>query len=479
MKRPVLLRRLSALFSTTLLLGALAVPAFANSAQTWWEGVDATGAIVSGVDCPIIVEKEVLTFDAQEFPGHHYGTEDLDALLAYGGSVTAEYTFYNPADYTVTATLLFPFGALPDYISSFLPLSADTEQYDIAVDGSPIQKTLRHTLSSRFTQFSLEEDLALLHDGFVEDDFYSLDLPVTKYTFTAGDIDTEAYKAANAAFDVEPSPNRKVYFVEESGGQSFSGGTYRISAWVKNGDEYTVYIIGEDYETFPEWTFYENGGTDDGTEIDGTMTLTARETMTLKDLAMTCWSPDSGVSESDWYNAVIARMNQVGEHYGGGTVLADMTLNVSDSLMRWYQYEITLEPGQRIVNTVTAPVYPDVNGRYEPAVYTYGYLLSPAKTWAEFGELEIIINTSSFLTESNIEGFSKTGTGYSLTLPGLPDSELEFTLCASETPKMEPSSLSSSELLLLGVAVILFVALFIGLIVYMNHHKDQKLPPRK
>ena len=44
-----------------------AVPAWANSAQTQWEGVDASGTIVREADSPIIVEKELLTFDIQEF----------------------------------------------------------------------------------------------------------------------------------------------------------------------------------------------------------------------------------------------------------------------------------------------------------------------------------------------------------------------------------------------------------------------------
>jgi len=42
----------------------------------------------------------------QEFPRNYYST--AEEFLAYTGHVTAEYTFYNPADYTVTATLVFP-----------------------------------------------------------------------------------------------------------------------------------------------------------------------------------------------------------------------------------------------------------------------------------------------------------------------------------------------------------------------------------
>ena len=96
-----------------LMFSLLAVPASANSAQTQWRGTDATGAIVTENDCPLIVEHELLTFDIGQFPESYY--REVSDYLAYSGRVTAEYTFYNPADYSVDATLVFPFGAIPDY----------------------------------------------------------------------------------------------------------------------------------------------------------------------------------------------------------------------------------------------------------------------------------------------------------------------------------------------------------------------------
>lgn len=84
-----------------LMFSLLAVPASANSAQTQWRGTDATGAIVTVDDCPIIVERELLTFDVGQFPDSYY--QQVNEYLAYSGSVSAEYTFYNPADYTVDA----------------------------------------------------------------------------------------------------------------------------------------------------------------------------------------------------------------------------------------------------------------------------------------------------------------------------------------------------------------------------------------
>ena len=104
------------------------------------------------------------------------------------------------------------------------------------------------------------------------------------------------------------------------------------------------------------------------------------------------------------------------------------------ALMRWYEYEITIAPKESIVNTVTAPIYPAIDMNYDPNIFSYTYLLSPASTWASFGELEVIINTPFFITENSLDGFTKTEAGYTLKRNGLPSGELEFTLCTSENP---------------------------------------------
>ena len=204
-----------------LMFSLLAVPASANSAQTQWRGTDATGAIVTENDCPLIVEHELLTFDIGQFPESYY--REVSDYLAYSGSVTAEYTFYNPADYSVEATLVFPFGAIPDYglirdrETDELLRYSDTEKYTITVDGNAIDRTLRHTLALWGDQFELDKDMAKLHDGFMDDPFYSPDMTVTRYTYTPSNVDTETYNAANAAFILSADPIKtRVYIPVES-----------------------------------------------------------------------------------------------------------------------------------------------------------------------------------------------------------------------------------------------------------------------
>ena len=446
-----------------LMSSLLAVPASANSAQSQWEGTNATGAIVTGEDCPIIVEHELLTFDIGQFPEQHY--REVSDYLAYSGSVTAEYTFYNPADYSVNATLVFPFGAIPDYglirnseTDEMLRYS-DTEKYDITVDGEAIDRTLRHTLFFWGDQFELDEDMANLHDGFMDDPFYSPDMPVTRYTYMPSDVDVETYNAANAAFLLSADPAKTRVYMEGQNGGKLLKDAVQLEGWVDLDQPFVVNVIGEPLKRMPDWKFYENGACED--EIGGTMTLVGMETITLKEFLLQEYDPASGVLDYDWYNAMVTGLNYFAWEYGA-VHSTEIGFDISDCLMRWYEYEISIGPRERIVNTVTAPIYPDIDSRYEPPIYEYTYLLSPAKTWAKFGTLDIVVNTPYYMTVSGPEGFQYNNPGYELHLTGLPEGELTFTLCAEKEPKA-PSAMGYvyPEVLLIGATVLVAVAVVI------------------
>ena len=180
-----------------MLLGITTTLVYANSAQSHWDGMDATGVVVSsenGDVCPIMVEGEVLTFDIPTFPKEYY--REKEEYLSYAAKVTAEYTFYNPADYTVNATLVFPFGMYPDYRIPYDRETEkrirmmDTEKYEILINGEAIGKELRHTICFWGSRFELEKDLAKLDGETPNSDFYSPALPVTKYIFQAKGVES-------------------------------------------------------------------------------------------------------------------------------------------------------------------------------------------------------------------------------------------------------------------------------------------------
>ena len=239
--------------------------AFANSAQTHFRGISPTGALLTEEKSPLVVEGERLTFDLQEFP-KNYDAEQAD-YLAYGGKVTAEYIFRNPADYDVTATLAFPFGRTPDYGYDHDPetgqrlLAADGEKYDVTVDGLPVDKAVRHTFSYRGEDFALEKDLSRLREGYFTDAFWKPDLPVTKYRWRVSGIDEEKFQAARLGFRrEEDSGERKLLLADFCGGE-FMEDYVSVMTWVENGAIVTVYVFGEPLTEDLDW-FSENGSED-------------------------------------------------------------------------------------------------------------------------------------------------------------------------------------------------------------------------
>ena len=443
-------RKVITVIFTVLLLSAVFIQStHANSAQRHWSGTDSTGALVKDKNCPLVVDKELLTFDVQEFPKNYYNS--IEEFLAYTGKVTAEYTFRNPADYTVTATLVFPFGNLPHYgeyiydsPTDKYTAASDTEKYGVKVNGKLIKATVRHTLKDRGTPFSLDEDMPKLTDGYISDSFFRPDLPVWVQQYSVEGIGAEN-QAATAAFVLrEDSSKTRVLWAEKNGIATLKDGI-RISGWTKTGDTLTVYVFGEPPKDGIAWSLYENGACEK--KIDGNITLKYSEQMTFRDFVFREYDNSSGISESDWYNAQVAFLNAGSTDWMYGGIYTD---KYSFSLMRWYEYTLTLEPGQTLTNTVTAPLYPAIDAGYTPSIYTYTYLLSPAKTWAQFGELKIVVNTPYYMTENNQGSFSKTEKGYELTLPGLPEKELTFTLSESEHPRPPKLSLPFRPVFLLA-----------------------------
>ncbi len=67
--------------------------------------------------------------------------------------------------------------------------------------------------------------------------------------------------------------------------------------------------------------------------------------MTFKDYALRDYDETSGILESDWYNAQVELLWLSSETWGNG--LSQIEDGVF-SLMRWYEYTLTLAPGQTL-----------------------------------------------------------------------------------------------------------------------------------
>ncbi len=407
----------TALLLSAALVAVNLIPAgvsLANSAQTSWSGRYASGAYVMDENCPVIVEEENLTFEVPSFPSNYY--ESYGELLSDASTVTAEYHLYNPAGYDVEVNLAFPFGKLPDYYLAFDASALDPATdpgYAIQVDGEEVQRTLRHTYSSLWSDYDNEEDKSRLRESFLSEGLFSYSSPVTLYSYTADLGGGSNYARATAAF-ADFNPLTTALLCPSDG---FSYDTRTFTKSLSDGETFTVSAIGQPLKEPMEWN------------MDGGGCTMKVQTTILGELILSGYNKGT-VSKVDWFNAVCDRIISSERVFEDGYLFyqsGSFDLDPEEELLRWYAYTVKISAGQRLVNRVKAPVYPSIvtSGR---DYYTYRYYLSPATDWASFSNLNIKIVTPYNFCGGTMGEWQREGEAYVWSSPVLPEGELQFAL---------------------------------------------------
>lgn len=338
---------------------------------------------------------------------------------------------------------MFPFGYYPEYgpeeydeENQVYKRIDDTAKFDIKINDKEIKKNLRHSLYYSDFDFDIHKEMSFLIDGYIKDDFYSPELPVTKYVYEISEVDKKLYNREVARIEIPAFDGKRRYYLEQSYGFTTNDkGNTRMDINAENGKEIELYVMGEPVKDLPKWKFYESSS-NESKEIKGEMQLKSTSKMTFKEFALTSYDKGGQILESDWYNIIVELYKQATVENAGAIFISVYdTGERLKSLLRWYEYEITLAPGEKITNTIEAPMYPTIDEEYDPDIYRYNYLLSPASTWAKFGNLNVDINTPFFMTENNQSGFTKTQKGYNFKANGLPEGELRFSLSTVEKPE--------------------------------------------
>jgi len=415
----------------------------ANSGPSSWNGVTASGAFISGENCPIEVESEVLTFDIRQLIDH---SAEKEELLEYSSVFSAEYTFKNPTKNTVNATLAFPLGQYSDlgfwengeggHNDKFIYLEdafADKGMYKVFADGAAVAAEMRYTFHE-WNDFDFVSESKQLCDGYREHSFFYRDMPVYKYVFRFVSEETDYFNAEATLKNTENLRFAGSYGTVEKGKV--------ITYSVKNGDEVELYSIGGEIDAEAVgWEFYKTSGYF-GLNIKRVKAQAVYETksaeqITFKEYVFNGYSGGNEASErekQDFYNAALDCI----DGYSKSSILPEnfafLQGSSSSYLLRWLVYDLHFSAGQTIKNTVSAPLFSGGYYNYDPYVYSYRYLLSPAREWSGFKSLEIRLNTPYYLINSSLS-FEKTDGGYVYKQDGLPNGELEFDLCTVENPE--------------------------------------------
>lgn len=457
MKKP-LRYLLCAVAALIAVLPCAVAPAFANSGPREEQGVTASGVTVSGENSALAVENEKLTFDIPDFPSHYYASdEEQNEKLPYNSKVTAEYTFKNTSDATVRTEMAFPMGTVP-YSYDYYYGNETPFEPTITVNGERVETQIRHTVD---VYDNFDDSVAKISDEWYSDSFINCDLPVTAYRVY---VDRGNYSDIRATVEFTGDESKTRVICNAYGDKAryfFYETSTPYEELVER--QYMIYVLGDAENLQMHWTVereyyrfgrYTTKRVDLPVEVvkmenkDGTPLYTD-----LKSLILSKRQAESVVSDLDYYNGVVKDITR------GGIVAGDIDyLSVSDSrFCIWYLYETEAAPGASFVNTVTVPLFPNIQYGYDPYVYEYQYYLSPAKKWAGFGSLEVEIKTEHYAMDPP-DSFIKTDYGYHVSYEQLPEGELTFRLCSAENPEYRRTGTAIGWWL-----VIIFIVIGFGL----------------
>ena len=441
------------LLCIALLLCLSETPAvYANSAIQSWSGSASGGAVPADEDCPVIVTHEDLILHTGPLDENFVETSVKQA--SFEPFVEAIYTLKNPSDEEVTVRLAFPFGNIPQYFMGYGITSLNEDLYKIKVNGNDVNAALRYTYNPSAWNADPEESLSRLSDTYRTDPFYSPDLPVHEYQLTVSGLpeDGQDYRME---FTHDFSDGKSVLFMSINS-IAFDGTVMTAGRSVKNGSSFTVYSAGEDIVKDLSFIFSDHAKE---TPAEGSVQVQFIESYSFADYAKNLTPKDLKISETDWYNSLVDMINS---GYFGNYVLDSPMENryLPALLMSWYDYTVVMKPGETVQNSVKAPLYPDIDQSYNPPVFTCNYLLTPAKTWKEFGDLTITVETGAILRtyDDKVFPFKETENGYVAELKELPSEDLSFELCAVKKPKRN-SSYATIVAVFLGGFGLVFVIL--------------------
>lgn len=437
-----------------LLLGFLFRPdplTYSGPAENYYgEGVTLSAPVIAEGGEDLITERVRITLDLEDL---HSG-QTLEDYLAYRSTAAMEYTFHNPTDETITAKLTLPCGQEPfyaydyDYETDTYLFGTDAEKYAVAAGGKQISAALRITGTDALPE----------PDGAWKNGIFTNDTPVVKLTYRVTDL--EETEDPYAAFRWSSLGKDTRMLCEEYQNGRTSSRTASIFTFVEEGGTYVYYIFGERTDWRPTWKFY---GDRELTEpIGGTMELVKEETMTFLDYAMQTYDEGLGVTPSDWACALAGEILQ--RERGFYTDDGFINFGIASgriSSYRWYEYELTLGPGETVVNTVTMPMYPGlfVGGGQMHCDYTLDLL--SLRSLAPTGAQELILNTPFSMTESSAQ-FTETETGFTLDLQEVTGLTLTFTLEDPEYNRSpEAAPVSGWYLAALGILLLIPIGLVI------------------
>ena len=368
------------------------------------DGVEIVG-VISKEKYSVEITKLGYKLNVSEFP-----SVSLEGFGDYDSYFTVDYEFYNSADSDCVMTLYSP-AMLPQYAQREI---FSAKQYSVKVNGEDTETVYRYSLNRAGQGSSnLLYCFGGLSDSKIRHDVYNGDCKVYKQTYTVN----SSAPYARAEFDVKYSD----YIMFEK--QTTSVNTLTDSQTITltdltDGDEITAYCVNKPYpDLHLSAKLIPTDSLDKPLQGEYSLSLTVGETeeITFDDLAMFYYDENGGVSQTDYYNAVICSLGAYGLRHADG--IEQLRVEKSD-LVQWLQFQLSVPAKGKAACQVTGPLFPLITegvsdrNRYEYCLTTSHY--SKFAT-VERMNVDVVTIYSAYDTAENRK-FTVTENGYTARL---------------------------------------------------------------
>jgi hypothetical protein len=405
--------------------GPGAMPIYGNSAPSYWDAFPYSEVLSVDKDSPVTVDHERLTFDFSKTGDY----DDRDTRSPVG-RVTAEYQMTNPSDDTLAVQMAFPFAA------SFYNLSIS--DISVSADGSAVPFEIYVDPDEIYTYGDSDT-------GFTYDDRAIGNITKQEWVMPVFDLNEEAklYRFdlsgsresrldLEISFDADPGQTLLI-------GNGFDGASYTdqgigtLSIRIREKAEAEILVLGKDTELKYEVLTYEGAPADP----EGYQLEIRQDSADPKQYLLAAIQKEIGtetaaaISDTQLLNLCLREVWEESQRSGYAALFQVFSRIHSDRIFTLvYQAEFLPKSTKNIRVGYLTEGGMDRRETVSPK-YTYTYLLSPARNWADFGSLDVEIITpeeAPYVIESSLP-FARDGENlYSAGFDGLPEAELTFTL---------------------------------------------------
>ncbi len=437
----------------------------ANSGPVFWKGYPSSEIMSIKDNSPIWVKTENLVFD--------FTNRNDFSDYTISGKVTATYEMVNPTNEPQSVQMAFPFvGELDRLSSNETIITAD----DCIL---PFEIYIGDVVDSYGNPRQVEKEASFEFAGIVS--------TITNELYQAKNF-SENEKGKLYIINVKPTAAQRInlaidfnFNAEKTKVLTNGFNRYerdddktRIAAWCNEPEILEIFVLGEDLDL--TINAYTDGELKEKTDLFSCQVST--QEVQLKPYLMEYIKKNthvknySNIFDSQLYNLYAESLDKYFTRNIGYSSEHDLIAQENYKRILTLVYTVKFPPNSEKEISVNYKISGTMDKtKTAKPLYSFDYLLNPAKNWSDFKNLNIKIVTpeeAPYIVESNIELAKEENKVYTATLTDLPENDLAFTLYADKkitVLDMAVGNLRNSFGYFTSLVIYATVLLIIGVIV--------------